>query len=553
MIILVVGLLWAAGALAQTTLPSANAGFDITGFIQEASLFAGPTTRAGSITVNGIKMIVPQNSIVQMPAAAFSWPDLFNPAVSAPVGTYSPARPVQPAGRMGLAQNDPVANFFPSYEVRAVGNIITNETTGTQQYIVAMILPAAQQGLNGQSGYINYIDYTGAVLGMPGRFRVGGTIGNSATGTLCELNDPMGRFGAAHSPDQRFQCDWNNPTITTATGYPCGIPTVAPTATPIPPGEVGDPDRPYFNRPPNGGAFGTDPFLAIGAPLKFFTMPASAGADTTQPDPYKQVPLMVGDWIDFSGTLLKINPAGPNTAANMFVSVHSLTAHLGIKTTPKTNPAYIRVEELLFGVGNAGNNGPTVQGIAQETSTRAVLVAFCTDDQNIPSGTKAPYPVGIYGVYNPPGGPESLVEFPNGGGANNTVAGSPNSNPDELQMDDPVRGRIRLQLNKNENPPKGSKVFVSNAAGPGNFYREYIVKLNEVAGTPPGRQVQLPPQANGLAGLIAGQYRLPIFDYIFGEGTNFGEPWPPFNFQDFGFLINGEGNIGPLNPFPAFQ
>ena len=68
---------------------------------------------------------------------------------------------------------------------------------------------------------------------------------------------------------------------------------------------------------------------------------------------------MVGDWVDFAGTVFKINPLGPNTAANTFVSIYSLTAHMSVKTAPGTTPAYVRVEEMLFGVGD-GNGGPTV-------------------------------------------------------------------------------------------------------------------------------------------------------------------------------------------------
>jgi hypothetical protein len=377
-------------------------------------------------------------------------------------------------------------------------------------------------------------------------------MGDPTTGVLCELNDPEGRFGDAHSPDPRFQVDWNNPTVTTANGYPVGIPIVQPAVNlngfPLPPTPArrGDPDRPTYNRPRNGTVgFPTDPFLPLNAPLKNFTMPFAAAPNANTvvtPDPWKQVPLFAGDWVDFSGTLFKLNISGPNTAANSFISVHSLTAHLGIKTTPGTDPAYVRVEEFLFGVGQAGNAGPTVAGIAQETSTRVVLVAFCTDNQGNAAGTKAPYPISIFGIYSPPGGGAEIeVPFPNGSGPTNP----------EVQMDDPVRGRIRLQLNKNEDPPF-TGTFVSNAANPpgvttANFYREYIVKLNG------NRQTQLPPQTNGLPGLFPGQYRLPIFEYIFGEGTNFGEPVPPFNFNDFGFLNVGEGPAGRLNPFPIFQ
>jgi hypothetical protein len=566
LLILGLGTLVAAGAFAQTALPGPNAGFDMTGFIQRATRSqVGATVvparlRGGTLTINNIEMIVPNNSIVQMPAAAFTWADLFGPLNTTPVGTYTPARPVVPASRTGLALTDPIRLHFPSYEVRVVGNIITDPVTLTQQYIVGLILPVAQQGLNAGSGYINFIDYDGTVLGgIPGRFRVGGTMNDSTTGMLCELNDPVGRFGAAHSPDPRFTADTNNPTITTATGYPVGIPTAAPTAIPLPAGEIGDPDRPYINRPPNGGPFGTDPFLPAGAPLKAFTMPASTGPGTTIPDPYKQVPLMVGDWIDYSGTLMQIDPLipagtvpGRNDPANMFVSVHTLTAHLGVRTALGTQPAYTRVEEFLFGVGDAANTGPTVAGIAQETSNRVALVAFTTDTDGVTGDTGG----AIFGIYvDPVTGAETEVQFPFG-----STALSPAGSRDDFIMDDPIRGRIRW------NPAKNGRGFpsgaVSNAANPpgvtnSNFYREYVFKLT---GTGRG-QLQLPAQSNGLPGLIAGQYRLPIFDYIFGEGTNFGEPIPPYNFNDFGFLNIGSGRlngttgarIGALDPFPTFQ
>jgi hypothetical protein len=234
--------------------------------------------------------------------------------------------------------------------------------------------------------------------------------------------------------------------------------------------------------------------------------------------------------------------------------VHTLTAHLGIKTAPGTQPAYIAVEELIFGVGD-GNPivpGPTVAGIAQETSTRVVLVAFTTDADatqvnNVCLAVPAPGLPGatILGInVDPATGVETEVQFPHG---------STDLSPTELCMDDPIRGRIRLQLAKNPKPPVLGQ---SNAAGPGKFYREYIVRM-----TGPGRgTLQLPNTTLGLPGLIAGQYRLPIFEYIFGEGTLFGQPVPPFNFRDFGFLIRGEGPIGgfgsgtpivgPLKPFP---
>ena len=46
-----------------------------------------------------------------------------------------------------------------------------------------------------------------------------------------------------------------------------------------------------------------DPFLAVGAPLKTFVMPtvAQANANPTLPDPRLQVPMMVGDFVTYSG------------------------------------------------------------------------------------------------------------------------------------------------------------------------------------------------------------------------------------------------------------
>jgi len=91
-LVIALGLVWAGGAYAQVTplgppnLPPAN--FDVTGFIQDAKLGkqgAGATPASafgGTITINGIKIIVPDNSIVQMPAAAFTWAELFDPAQS---------------------------------------------------------------------------------------------------------------------------------------------------------------------------------------------------------------------------------------------------------------------------------------------------------------------------------------------------------------------------------------------------------------------------------------------------------------------------------------
>lgn len=539
------GLLCMGMLIASQAMAAPNAGFGEIGFIQRATLNAAPRGantpehRGGSIVVNGIRMIVPDNTVIQFPANTMTWADMFDPAVFAPVygADVSPLPinpPLPPAGRTGLALNDPITNHFPAYEVSVVGNIITDFTTGTQRYIVGLIAPAAQIDLHNHGGYINYIDYPS------GRFRVGGTIGDvncdpaqayggpTCSGTLVEINDPVGRWGKIHSPDQRFSTDTANPTVTAATGYPMCIPRVND------PVAEDDPDCPKANRPIN---------VVSGLPEKIFTFPAVGGpGDGTSPDPYRMVPLAVGDWVDVGGTIFKIDPNLGNGPRNQYISAHTVAAHLGMRTAPGTVPAYIQTEEFLFGVGDR-NGGPTVGGIAQETSTRAVLVAFTTDPTGFPIDT--PGAASLFGVYYAPDGSVQEIPFPN------NDPGTP-----FITIDDNVRGRIRWATSNNGSTPG----VLGNAAGPQQFYREYILRLfSGATQLPTQHPVQPDGSVGDLPGLIAGEYLAPIFEYIFGEGTNFGEPIPPFNFNDLGFLSIGEGAAGPggatgpLRPFPAFQ
>ena len=506
-LILSLGLLWVAGAYAQAAPPVPPAMFDMTGFIQEATVAQQGTTVTdprlfgGTITLNGIKMIVPDNTIVQLPANAMTWAQLFRRNLSKSVN-YNPPRPNHPNTNTGLALADSLTTHFPSFEVRVVGNVNgIDPGTGEPRYIVGLIVPIAQQGLNIGSGIINHIDYA------TGRFRVGGAIGVPTSGALVEINDPQGRFGRAKSPDPRFTCDSGNPTICTTTAYPVGIPRFDPAVQ-------DDPDIPSTNRPLNGtGGFPVDPFIAIGAPLRTFQMPPPGTGATDQT---KWVPLMVGDWVDYIGNLMKLDPTGANTPANMFISAHTVVANLGIYTSPGTLPAYINTAVLIGTAGNpvTAGNPPTV--IPQEVSLRITVEGFCTDSTRL---------VNFYAInVDPVSGAESLH-----------LLGSalPEAGPAR------PRGRYRFIVGKGAFTP---------------VTREYVA-IQQGGGPVP---VENPV---GLEPIQAGQYRLPCWDYIFTEGTIFGQPILPCNFQDIPFLaqgcgpLGGEGSGGPiigrLDPWPG--
>ncbi len=568
---LALGLLWAIGAWAQTQTPPTPQ-FFFTGFIQEATLdttgaICTPAAQVnaagvpidvsrlhgGTVTVNGIRMIVPCNTLLQLPAATKMWADLFDPLVAAPVGSNvgSPL-PVQAVGQTRLALADSPMPF-PSFAVSVNGNVVgKNDGTipglaaGTDKYIVGLIVPIEQQVLNGSSGLVSFIDY------VSGSFRVGGLVGDAnctqggvpgggllCSGALVQFNDPIanagpggtsGRWGLTHSPDPRFSGDDANTTITTSTGFPLCIPRVAPPAI--------DTECPIGNRPLNGDArFPVDPFIAAGQPVKMFNMPCPAGTPVAScpvgqpaavsgyPDPTKQVPLMVGDQVNYIGTIFKIDPLATvtdpvtlatipdNTAANSYMSAHTVEDVLGIFTAPGVPPAYVRIEDMLI-----GTNGAAVQGILQEASTRMTVVGFTSD-------------------------PTRLVDI-------------------YAQDVNPCSGQVSLRLLATEDPATDAIVgrFVHRVLG-GTFMpptRNYTIR-SRTQQVDPVTGLRVPQiVANGI---VAGEFSLPLFEYIFPENHRLGDPFLPNNYQDMPFLAFGSGPVdgfgsgtavlGQLSPWPG--
>jgi hypothetical protein len=545
-------LLFGFGASAKVTVLNSNVppGFGQGGYIEAATVdnFADPDS-GGTLTMNGVRMIVPKNSVLQFPANTLKWRDLFDPTVSAPVNDVAPSIH---AGKTGLALLDNpsqvrgVSPYLP-FNAIILGNIdvkgtTINNVTGLKNppgtYIVGLILPVGQDLGNGGQGFITFIDYA------KGRFEVGGTVGKQNTGTVIEINDPTGRYGLQHSPDPRWSVDNENPTIASGNGYPMCVPRVAPPAV--------DPDCPLFNRPlnPPVGAPGHDPIFPPGVPLQAFVMPASKSAGSTQPDPWKQAPLMLGDYIAYAGVLYKNVPTAivTNFKTQTYISANTVGVDkLGIYTASgtadKVGPAYVQLARGVVGTG--GNiNGTNVLPNATlgivggniplpEPRDNIVIVGFVTDSTQL---------VDIIAVDIDPGsGAESCrilgTQLPEPGVV---VGGIGRGN----------KGRFRFEIGKGNFQPT-TRVYSA-------YSRHGQLQLPNQAGTiPPSPQICVDPNApspilSGGNGLLSGQYHAPMFTFQFPDAPP-GFPSIPSNFDNQPFLVQGEGgnpSAGPLAPQP---
>jgi hypothetical protein len=244
---------------------------------------AGPANTGGTVTVNGIVINVPTETIVQFPASTQTWLSTLcpqpstNSAAPAPgVGKYIPYSPALALSTTdataggGSAGNPAVAPavgappMSPSMEITVIGNVIGGGGAGTPNtgpvlngsdgVYTASLIYISQNSLNSGQGYISFIDYT------DGSMYVTTSAGAGPRRTVRLLiNDPNGKYGRPQfSPDARFSVDDQNPTITAAdSGYPMCVPRstnlVVNNATGTFSG-TDDPFCPQKNRPRTTGA-----------------------------------------------------------------------------------------------------------------------------------------------------------------------------------------------------------------------------------------------------------------------------------------------------------
>ncbi|MCX7084408.1 MAG: hypothetical protein NTY69_02615 [Methylococcales bacterium] len=545
-----------------TPPPAVPTQFDINGHIQNAVLDHSvcPNSAAldkrlwgGRVTVNGVEIIIPCNTILQMPATSLTWAELF---ILAPVSVDTWP------GSSGLALDDIIMKSsllpIPAYEIHIQGNIVNDSATGTTKHIAGLVF-ISQQALNLGQGYIKSIDYNSGELCVSSGLPNTGLQGQATPNPPClspdsrvRINDAIGRFGLIHGGpgcksqgtcdveeshyDQRFTADTDNPTIHAATGFPMCIPRAYPF------GATGDTDAlcPQQNRPKQGGSakctnipvangviFPAFPAQKDGYCHSFVMDPlptnpmAPPGTCGTLPDPNGgyilnpcvtradlQAPFEIGDYIDYSGTLLvDANALLTNTnAAPYYVSAHTINAHVGIYTYPGTKPVYVMIESLL-----AGTNALPIQNIPQEVTSRIKVEGFTTDPST---------PVDIFAMD---------VDKTNGLVTERLLTSGVNpSGP-------PVIGRVRfVPAAGNFTPPTRNMRIVSRTLCNSRTMPCFMPQAYLDPKNPAGKY------ANGL---VAGQYNAPNFEYIFPENLFLGDPVLPNNFQDLAFLACGSGPL----------
>jgi len=158
----------------------------------------------GTLTLDGIPIIVPNNTIATLPAAAVSWPELF-------LASGAPNLPGYP-GSMWKA----TVSFLLPYILCLVrigadsfGKVFGNRVN--DQYIAGLVY-LAQDPFRVLQGFVTSIDLT------TGHFTVAGKFSSPAGYIQCVLNDPLGVYGRSYTANPLWSVDPVNPSVHATTG-----------------------------------------------------------------------------------------------------------------------------------------------------------------------------------------------------------------------------------------------------------------------------------------------------------------------------------------------
>jgi hypothetical protein len=473
---LVAGALLAAATLlpARSALAVGTTPFLITGVIESFTLDNPTDPLSGAkIRVNGTDVVIPRNLIVTMPTIFLTPFDIFCLNPKAPGGAKSGDLCLEAPAESGLALDDSTPPLA-GYEATLQGNIVGDAH-------IAGLVHISQEFLNAGAGYIKAIDLATAEI----------TVGHDPAAPISprdarlRLDDPTGIHGrpmASPDLDTRFTLDPDSPSVRATTGFPMCVPR-----------GPGDSLCPDSNRPA-----GMTKFIMWSQPI----LPPRPGSVLVMPcsgcDPAKQAPFMVGDYIDYAGTLAK-------DEKGLYISAHTVVAALGIFTPPNGPIAYAAVDLALI-----GTFGPTIQGVVQEQVDRVRVRGFTTDPTR---------PVEVFAVdVDPSSGAESL-----------RLLGSIGTRLARF-------GEYRLLLNK------GAGALSDGFGNIRGATREIAVRVAGARNSKP--------------------YYAPVTDYLFPENDMPGDPLVPLNFECLAFLQEGSGPLttngratgpatGRLSPWPG--
>jgi hypothetical protein len=587
--------------------------FAITGYVQDFKLTPprGPHVElsGGSMTVNGKQIVIPDNTVVIMPASSNTVYDLFHMAPANRLAS------ILANNETGLAMNDVTKPVAP-FEAAISGNIVNG------RYIAGLV-NIGQEFLQIHQGYITYIDYaTGdlcvdtntlppAPLVSPARVAPGCL----ASELRVKLNDPGGRYGRQRTEgdqDPRFVVDDANPSVRAVTGYPMCVPRVAPPAL--------DPVCPITNRPIE---------TTTGRPLTRFVMdavdlpPVVPGAAavagfTDIPscrkglilgvlgrdcDSTQQVPFMAGDFLEaIQGTWAQ---DGSPVNGGRFLSAFGVIATAGIYTKPcgtyGTNPVtdptgaiagrgvpnkkcnpFADIAYMQWEVGEIGTVGTNLNLANVEGQDRIKVVGFTTDptrqvevyavdtDGNlrwIANIVPQRIPFGRFTLFvqrdivkslpiATTGGPIPIVDNHLG-----VDLGAPRNLYVHMAGAEALLGGKQRPHNVKPIPGVcGGLIFAGCPGLNGTAVPTPADIVNPASIDPKTGQPRVVVIANGL---VPAQYLAPVQAYIFEENTQIGDPWVPANFECLDFVVKGSKistpalaaagltGVGQLNPWPG--
>ncbi|KAJ7145994.1 hypothetical protein C8R44DRAFT_656035 [Mycena epipterygia] len=292
------GLLVLADVVLSQAIPDENPSpFSFVGTIDSMSLDPGGDILAGgTITVNGFKIIIPKNLLVTLPSISCAWEEMFDDDTGEP--------------------NLPMLGTV-SWEATVFGNIVNGQRIAGLVYIF-------QQSTQFLQGFITSINYTNGHLIIDNEVEV-------------VLNDPLGRFGHVYTVNPLWTVDTDDISVYATTGFPLCVPRNST-----------DAECPLTNRPTDGN----------GNYLTSFTFPDPALVTEGGPDPRIMAPLVVGDYVTFSGI----------KTADGVLEIYELEANLGFYTAPGTQPAYVVAVAAQYAIVNPD---PTLE----TDETRATAMA----------------------------------------------------------------------------------------------------------------------------------------------------------------------------------